>query len=237
MTNQNGTSNLEDNKQVSSHDQDVQTVGMDRTVLNQEEVKKVKSEKKKDSKFSLRELTIIGLLAAITVILGISGYGPIPIGPINVTTLHVPTLIGALVEGPKVGAFVGLIFGVYSFWQNMTAPTLLSPVFINPIISVLPRIIFPVLAWIIYKCIPMKSQGPRFIIAAFLGTVLHTTMVMGLIYIMYADLFANALKMSHENVGIGILTLAVTHGIPEAIFAGVIVTPVALALYKALRKS
>ena len=62
-------------------------------------------------------------------------------------------------------------------------------------------------------------------------------MVMGLIYIMYADLFANALKMSHENVGIGILTLAVTHGIPEAIFAGVIVTPVALALYKALRKS
>ena len=42
MTNQNGTSNLEDNKQVSSHDQDVQTVGMDRTVLNQEEVKKVK---------------------------------------------------------------------------------------------------------------------------------------------------------------------------------------------------
>ena len=63
MTNQNGTSNLEDNKQVSSHDQDVQTVGMDRTVLNQEEVKKVKSEKKKDSKFSLRELTIIGLPA------------------------------------------------------------------------------------------------------------------------------------------------------------------------------
>ena len=43
MTNQNGTSNLEDNKQVSSHDQDVQTVGMDRTVLNQEEVKNIQS--------------------------------------------------------------------------------------------------------------------------------------------------------------------------------------------------
>ena len=30
--------------------------------------------------------------------------------------------------------------------------------------------------------------------------------------------------------------MSVTHGIPEAIFAGVIVTPIALALRKALRK-
>lgn len=187
-------------------------------------------------KFTLRELTVIGLLAAVTLFLGLSGYGLIPIGPINVTTLHVPTLIGALVEGPKVGAFVGFIFGVYSFWQNMTAPNILSPVFINPIVSVLPRIIFPVIAFGIYKSLSMLSQGPRIIISAFMGTVLHTVMVMTLIYVMYADFFANALKIDHNSVGIGILTIAVTHGIPEAIFAGVIVTPIVLALRKALKK-
>ncbi len=187
-------------------------------------------------KFTLRELTVIGLLAAVTLLLGLSGYGLIPIGPINVTTLHVPTLIGALVEGPKVGAFVGFIFGVYSFWQNMTAPNILSPVFINPIVSVLPRIIFPVIAFGIYKSLSMLSQGPRIIISAFMGTVLHTVMVMTLIYVMYADFFANALKIDHNSVGIGILTIAVTHGIPEAIFAGVIVTPIVLALRKALKK-
>mgnify|MGYP003617810552 CR=1 FL=1 len=187
-------------------------------------------------KFTLRELTVIGLLAAVTLMLGLSGYGLIPIGPINVTTLHVPTLIGALVEGPKVGAFVGFIFGVYSFWQNMTAPNILSPVFINPIVSVLPRIIFPVIAFGIYKSLSMLSQGPRIIISAFMGTVLHTVMVMTLIYVMYADFFANALKIDHNSVGIGILTIAVTHGIPEAIFAGVIVTPIVLALRKALKK-
>ena len=77
------------------------------------ERKKVKKEKK--SGITIRELTIIGLLAGITIALGVSGYGIIPLGPLNVTTLHVPTLIGAIVEGPKVGAFVGFIFGCYSF--------------------------------------------------------------------------------------------------------------------------
>ena len=181
------------------------------------------------SGLTLRELTIVGLLAAITIILGLSGYGIMALGPLNVTTLHVPALIGALVEGPKVGAFVGLIFGVYSFWQNFTAPNILSPLFINPLVSVLPRIIFPVLAFFV-------PQGPRLIVSAFMGTIFHTCMVMGLIYVIYADMFAQAMHLSSDQVIGTILVLSVTHGIPEAIFAGVIVTPIALALRKALRK-
>lgn len=202
--------------------------------------KQVNRSKKKETKtganITLRELTIIGLLAAITIILGLTGYGIIPLGPLNVTTLHVPTLIGALVEGPKVGAFVGLIFGLYSFWQNFTAPNILSPLFINPLVSVVPRVLFPVLAWLVYKSLWKVSQGPRLIISAFLGTVFHTIMVMGLIYVLYANMFGEAMKLSPDQVFGTVVFLAVTHGIPEAIFAGVIVTPVALALRKALRK-
>jgi len=141
---------LDDNSTVSIHDNEK---------LKQVERKEAKKEKK--SGITIRELTIIGLLAGITIALGLSGYGIIPLGPLNnrqfsnrnatfllffgfftcsplnVTTLHVPTLIGAIVEGPKVGAFVGFIFGCYSLWQNITAPNILSPLFINPIISVL----------------------------------------------------------------------------------------------------
>ena len=91
---------LDDNSTVSIHDNEK---------LKQVERKEAKKEKK--SGITIRELTIIGLLAGITIALGLSGYGIIPLGPLNVTTLHVPTLIGAIVEGPKVGAFVGFIFG------------------------------------------------------------------------------------------------------------------------------
>ena len=52
-------------------------------------------------RFSLRQLTVIGLLSALTVVLGVSGLGFIPIPPIYATILHIPTLIGALLEGPK----------------------------------------------------------------------------------------------------------------------------------------
>lgn len=65
-------------------------------------------------RFSLRQLTIIGLLSALTVVLGVTGLGFIPIPPINATILHIPTLIGALLEGPKIGMVIGFIFGCYS---------------------------------------------------------------------------------------------------------------------------
>ncbi|MFQ9506312.1 MAG: ECF transporter S component [Veillonella sp.] len=102
------------------------------SIQDNEKLKQVelKESKKKKSGITIRELTIIGLLAGITIALGLSGYGIIPLGPLNVTTLHVPTLIGAIVEGPKVGGFVGFIFGCYSLWQNITAPNILS-LFIN----------------------------------------------------------------------------------------------------------
>lgn len=213
------------NQQVSIQEQ--QTESMNR---KQEKVPVT------NSGLTLRELTIVGLLAAITIILGISGYGIMALGPLNVTTLHVPALIGALVEGPRVGAFVGLIFGVYSFWQNFTAPNILSPLFINPLVSVVPRIIFPILAVLVYKSLWKVPQGPRIIISAFMGTIFHTCMVMGLIYVLYSNMFAQAMHLSSDQVIGTILILSVTHGIPEAIFAGVIVTPIALALRKALRK-
>ena len=42
-------------------------------------------------RFSLRQLTVIGLLSALTVVLGVSGLGFIPIPPIYATILHIPT--------------------------------------------------------------------------------------------------------------------------------------------------
>lgn len=220
------------NENVKDGNQQVSIQEQQATQLDRKQSKETVTK----SGLTLRELTIVGLLAAITIILGLSGYGIMALGPLNVTTLHVPALIGALVEGPKVGAFVGLIFGVYSFWQNFTAPNILSPLFINPLVSVLPRIIFPVFAVLVYKALWKVPQGPRLIVSAFMGTIFHTCMVMGLIYVIYADMFAQAMHLSSDQVMGTILVLSVTHGIPEAIFAGVIVTPIALALRKALRK-
>ena len=52
---------------------------------------------------NIRQLTVSGLLAGITIFLGLTGYGFIPLVVMDATILHIPTIIGAIAGGPKVG--------------------------------------------------------------------------------------------------------------------------------------
>lgn len=183
-----------------------------------------------------RQLTVIGLLAAVTIILGISGFGLIRIPPINFTILHIPTLIGALVEGPRVGMFIGLIFGGYSLVQNLMTPNLMSFAFINPIVSVLPRMLIGPIAYYMFKAIPIKSSVVRIVISLFVTTLLHTIMVMGLIYIIYAEPYAIATGKPIDQVLNIILGVAIFHGSLEAAGAVIIGAPIVVALRAKLKK-
>lgn len=187
-------------------------------------------------RFNARQLTVIGLLAAVTIILGVSGFGLIRIPPINFTILHIPTLIGALVEGPRVGMFIGLIFGGYSLVQNLMAPNIMSFAFINPIVSILPRMFIGPIAYYIFKAIPLKSSVVRIIISLFVTTLLHTIMVMGLIYIIYAEPYAAATGKPLDQVLNIILGVAIFHGSLEAAGAVLIGTPIVVALRAKLNK-
>ena len=187
--------------------------------------------------FTIREMVIIGLLSAVVITLGLTPFGLIRLGALNATTMHIPVLIGALVEGPKVGVLVGLIYGLFSWWSNMTQPSsLLSPLFMNPLVSVLPRLLFPIFAAFFFWANPMKALGARLMIAAFLGTLVQTVLVMGTMYLFFADEFAKLMDVSTSLVGLTIFGLGASHGLPEALIAGVVVTAIALPLRKMLGK-
>ena len=57
------------------------------------------------------------MLSAITAVLTFTPIGPIPLPPplLSATTVHLPVILAALVEGPVVGLVVGLVFGLCSF--------------------------------------------------------------------------------------------------------------------------
>ena len=190
----------------------------------------------KKRRLSLRQLTIIGLLAAVTLVLGMTPFGLIRIPPINATTLHIPTIIAAILEGPRAGVAVGFVFGSYSLFQNMVAPNIMSMFFLNPLVSVLPRMLFGPLAYLVYRLIPLKRDFIRITLSAFIGTLLHTTMVMGAIYFLYKDEYASLKNMPVENVVNIIVGVAISHGTMEAVVAALLVTPVVIVAKKALRK-
>ena len=121
---------------------------------------------------NVRKMTIVGVLGGISAILGLTPIGFIPVGPTNATIMHIPVIIGAIVEGPIVGALVGLIFGIFSLIRAFTAPTVISPVFYNPLVSILPRVLIGITSY--YAFVLFKKLGRKTSIAILLGVWFFT---------------------------------------------------------------
>lgn len=184
-----------------------------------------------------RRLVLIGALGGISIFLGISGLGLIRLPIFSLTIMHIPVIIGALLEGPVVGIAVGLIFGLFSMYQNITAPGLTSFIFWNPIIALIPRILIGIVAYYSFKLLKskVKSTGVCVGIASILATLTNTIGVLGLTYILYLDKYAQAREISREAVAGTLLTVGLTNGIPEAIVSALITIPIVITMLKMKR--
>jgi uncharacterized membrane protein len=183
-------------------------------------------------KTNVRRMTIIGMLSAISIILSMTPLGYIPIGPTKATIMHIPVIIGAVMEGPIVGAAIGLIFGLTSLMQAITNPTITSFAFINPLVSVLPRILIGIASYYVYTGIikTTKNKTVAAIITGAVGSLTNTIGVLGMIYILYAAQFVKAIGGDTSSAGAIILGIGTTNGIPEAIVSTLVVTGVITAL-------
>lgn len=192
------------------------------------------------SKFDTRKLVSIGLLSAISIFLGLSGLGFIPIPPVKATILHVPVIIGAILEGPLAGALVGLFFGLFSMYNAFVTPTPTAFVFWNPLVAVLPRILIGLGSYYIYaiisKTLKNKLSGFSIGFAAVCGSLINTIGVLGLAYFIYLDRFAKALGLTASAGAKAIAWIGVVNGIPEAIVSAVITVPIVLATKKAFKR-
>ena len=210
-------------------------------VLSPSEVEIV-MESPKDSKVKLRQkkktdvrrMAIIGVLSAISIMLSMTPLGFIPIGPTNATIMHIPVIIGAIIEGPVVGITVGFIFGATSLLKALTMPTITSFAFVNPLVSVLPRMLIGIVAYYVYK-LTIKFTKNVFVsgwITGVIGSLVNTAVVLGMIYILYGARYAEALGESASAAKTLILTLVATNGIPEAIVGGFVVSAVCVGFNK-----
>jgi uncharacterized membrane protein len=166
----------------------------------------------------VRKITITGALGAISVILGITRWGFIPwISGASLTVMHIPVIIGAVLEGPIVGTVIGLIFGVSSLLQAAINPiTPSDPWFVNPLLSILPRLFIGPVAWIVYDTLK-RNKILSLIAAGLAGSLTNTVLVLGMIgllgYVPWAVL----------------PPIVVLNGLPEAVVSAVIVLAVVAA--------
>ncbi len=129
-----------------------------------------------------RKIVVTGVLGAIAVFLGLTRWGFIPwLGGISLTIMHVPVIIGAVLEGPLVGVAIGVIFGVFSMIQAAVAPNGPADVwFTNPLLSVAPRLFIGPLAWLAWKALS-RWKPIGLIAAGLVGSLTNTVLVLGMI--------------------------------------------------------
>ncbi len=172
-----------------------------------------------------RKIVITGVLGAISIFLGITRLGFIPwFSGTSVTIMHIPVIIGAILEGPVVGLAIGFIFGLYSMIQAAIAPN--GPgdvIFTNPLIAVLPRLFIGPVAWLVWRALK-RWPVPGLIITGLAGSLTNTVLVLGMIGLAGIDLGVPAAQRWAVLGGI-----AVANGLPEAAVSAVLVLAVVAA--------
>lgn len=183
-----------------------------------------------------RSLTLLGLMFAITIVLDLTPLGAVPLGTISATVTHIPTVITGIVLGPVAGLIMGSLLGLVSLLHALTRPvTVLDPLFINPLVSVLPRMFIGVVAFYVYRgtnALLQKSKikaSVSLFLSGMSGSLTNTALVFLMLYLVYAKEIVDNLGAPFKTIFLGVLT---TNAIAEAIITGFIVVPVVLAFSK-----
>lgn len=132
---------------------------------------------------------VFALFCAIVVALTFIPYaGYFSYGALSVTTLHVVVILGIVVlEKPLYGAGLGLVWGITCLAYAFSGITADAAIFMDPRISVLPRILMGFLTSLVFvfsKKLFKRIKGcERFSmgIAAVMGTLLNTFFVLSAI--------------------------------------------------------
>lgn len=162
----------------------------------------------KEKGFNVRKMAIIGVLGAISAVLGMTPLGFIPVGPTRATIMHIPVIIGAVMEGPIVGGFVGLIFGLFSIFQALTNPTPVSFVFLNPLVSVLPRVLIGIVSYYVYNTLSNlgKNKTMAILYLMWVGIIGYLS------YGIYINIInSQSMWMTLMNMVLIILTLVIAY--------------------------
>ena len=97
------------------------------------------------------EMTFLAMFIAIIAVMSfVPWLGFITIGGVAITIIHIPVLIGAIFGGKKVGIILATTFGVFSMIRAFMTPDAFNVFFQNPLVSILPRVLFGVSIWYIY---------------------------------------------------------------------------------------
>lgn len=158
---------------------------------------------------TIKSMTISAIIIAIIALMTFVPFvGYIAVGPVSICIIHLVVLLAAMLFDWKQGLVAGLAFGLLCLLKAATMPT--SPtdyMFLNPIVSVLPRAIFGLVSGLIFSALKkIKSIGVRtalYVVCCVLLTLTHTVLVLVPLWAFNQDVFGtNIMVVLTSIIGI-----------------------------------
>ena len=198
-----------------------------------------------------KRLVLLAVFSAIIVVMAFT-VGYIPLGFMNATIIHIPVIIGAILLGPLEGGILGFVFGLTSLINNTVRPNITSFVFtpfysLDPrfsgsfksiLICFVPRILIGVIVAFLFRAL-MKTKlnkGVSLAVTGFVGSMVNTIFVMGGIYFLYGESYAEAKGMGFSALFKVIMGVVGVNGVPEAIVAAILTAAITAPVMKYLKK-
>ncbi|MCK9536246.1 MAG: ECF transporter S component [Bacilli bacterium] len=178
------------------------------------------------------------LIAIIIVLTVFAGY--INFGFVQITIIHIPVIIGAIILGKRYGLILGLVFGLGAMIRSFVEVLPQNVIFTNPLLSVLPRMFFGYITAVLYQFLrtKIKKESLAVTFTMILATTIHTVVVVPLLYVIAktgfyfyaADMHEAVLELIGPRFFPFLLVVIINNSLWEIAAAAVIGTPITLAV-------
>lgn len=194
------------------------------------------------NRFKPRELTLLGLLTALLLLMSYTPLGYLNIGPLAITFNMIPVAIAAAALGPWGGAFAGAVFGITSFLQciGIGGTSAMGVILfdINPFFAFVQRFVPRLLAGLITGFIyngAAKLTNRTFagFLSGFSAAFLNTALFMLALVLLFGNTDYLQGLMAGKNVLLFIVTFVGINAVVEMLSS----TAITGALCKALDKT
>lgn len=197
----------------------------------------------KTKKLSTKQLTVLGLMIAVLVLMSYTPLGYLNIGPLAITFNMIPVAIAAIACGPLGGAVLGAVFGLTSFGQcigiggvSAMGATLFS---ISPILAFIQRFVPRFLdGWLLgylFRWLRKVTKNTTLAgyITGFLSAFLNTVFFMVALVVLFGNTDYVKNLIGGRNIIVFICSFVGVNAICEMISATILTGVISVALKKA----
>lgn len=186
-------------------------------------------------KVNVNQMVRLAILIAIILLMSYTPLGYLKVGTVEITFIMIPVVVGAVVMGPKAGAFLGGVFGITSFLQCFGfSPFGTILLGINPVLTfilcMVPRVLMGWLCGIIFKKLHSidKTNIVSYVAACISGALLNTVLFVGFLLALFGG--TDFIQGFGSNLWLIIVAIVGINGLIEAGVCAVVGAAISKAL-------